>query len=346
MSSYLHSATFSASGQLGRYVAVLPPIDSTGHGVNNNNLAVQGGPALLNGSSTQAGRYDSKQAHLQRQVKQLAAQNGTLKQALKRQAQAAEDEIRSLRDQLSHLAPRQTPSGPNTRDACTQIEFRVEEDDATSRLRDTVTRLQAETSRQKEQLEVSLLLRKQMENEHLISLEKMVAHHNREKERMRREHDMHVAALTEQLEDVVLRAAIDLNRQYRDLQIKHKMEARKRVPNRRRTDGGHPWMDEEAQAALQEYSGESSSSFVPRPPPKGCGRRFETEAVEIPKEPCTILPPPSVRSAKANASIDSPGISAWSPDAIRSSKDEVVSKVNTDAWSLADSQHVNENIRY
>ena len=126
--------------------------------------------------------------------------------------------------------------------------------------------LDEEVNMLQEQLKCQGFIRKQMEVEHKRSLELTCARHRFELEDMKTRYDKEIQSLNDRLEETVLQAAIDLNRQHRQLSSEQLKILRGR---RRATDGGVPLEVDMPPAAKPEKSTTSSgelhsSSSVPK----------------------------------------------------------------------------------
>lgn len=138
------------------------------------------------------------------------------------------EEAREERDQLARDLSNARKSVEEERGRVTSLQQRIED------MTDEMDKLQ-------QQLDCQEFVRKRMDVEHRRAVEKINARHRFDWEEREQQFRQKLSGMEEQLEEVVLRAAIDLNRQYRDLSKENKSHGRAR---RRATDGGMPLMSE------------------------------------------------------------------------------------------------------
>eukprot|EP00873_Tetraselmis_striata_P005976 jgi/Tetstr1/426240/TSEL_016560.t1 len=218
---YSHLGSHFAGGQC----HVLPPIAQSPVG------SARYAPPT---ASTEA----QKNSHLQRHARQLSAQNSTLKQAVRRHlslAEAAEEQARCLREELSRANDELARARAEVRT------LKLAHGDEVSQLQHQLAELRSNNLALHAKLDMAGLAKRKVELENKRTVEAIVSRHDKESSTRTARHKQEIAELKEQLEMVVLKAAIDLNKQYRELYISNFKQTKKNaVRPRRRTDGDAP----------------------------------------------------------------------------------------------------------
>jgi len=167
------------------------------------------------------------------------SQNATaLKRGLRRHS-SSDSDPQSIRERLAK-ALEQLEQARAERDEFAKVagqaqEAAKEERARAARLEERAYDMHSSIANLQQQLESQAFISKRIEREHKRSTEKLIAKFRREAEEREAKHRIELSSLKEQLEEVVLKAAVDLNRQYRDLSSEQLKAVRAR---RRATDGG------------------------------------------------------------------------------------------------------------
>lgn len=205
-----------------------------------------------------------KYAQLQRHARQLSAQNSTLKQVVRRNSSmvdSSEAAAASLREQLTKA---------NEELASVRAELRAvkhERDDEVLSLESQLKELRESNAMLHAKLDMALLAKRKVDLENKRTIESIVTRHEKDASTRAERHKLEVEELKEQLEMVVLKAAIDLNRQYRELYIKNfRANKTAKVPPRRVTDGCVPLMMEMNNQRKNRSTEDAVSPQVAGPP--------------------------------------------------------------------------------